>query len=76
MPILKLVVRKARNNVLRAILGGIDLIGARPLACPSTQKFGIRVKLITRYSYKIFYRIIDDAVVIIHIRHMSRRPWP
>jgi plasmid stabilization system protein ParE len=67
---------RGAQSVLRAILEGVDLIGARPLASPSTQRAGIRVKLITRYSYKIFYRIVDDTVVIIHIRHMSRRPWP
>jgi toxin ParE1/3/4 len=64
------------QNVLRAIFAGVDLIGKRPLASPQTQKPGIRVKLITRYRYKVFYRVADDAVVILHIRHMSQRPWP
>jgi len=37
----------------------------------------LRVKVMRRYGYKIFYRIVDgDTVEIMHIRHSSRRPWP
>ena len=33
-------------------------------------------KIVHRYSYKIFYSIMnDDMVEIIHVRHTSRRPW-
>ncbi len=67
---------RGAQNVLRAIYAGIDLIGTRPLAGTQTHKDGIRVKLITRYRYKIFYRVTSDAVIIVHIRHMSRRLWP
>jgi plasmid stabilization system protein ParE len=28
-----------------------------------------------RYSYKIFHRVRDDSVEIVHVRHASRRPW-
>jgi plasmid stabilization system protein ParE len=28
-----------------------------------------------RYPYKIFYRLRDDAVEILHIRHTARRAW-
>jgi plasmid stabilization system protein ParE len=37
---------------------------------------GIRVRIIGRYRYKIFYALAGDgAVEIIHIRHAARRPW-
>jgi plasmid stabilization system protein ParE len=36
---------------------------------------GIRVKILGRYRYKIFYRVDADAVEIIHVRHSARRPW-
>ena len=36
---------------------------------------GVRVLLLRRFPYKVFFRISDDAVVILHIRHMSRRAW-
>ncbi len=63
-------------NVLRAINSSIDKIAAWPLANPRTQDPDIRVKLETRYRYKIFYRVMEDAVVILHVRHRARQPWP
>jgi toxin ParE1/3/4 len=43
---------------------------------PVLQRPGVRVVLLVRYRYKVFYRVTGTAVRIIHIRHMSRRPWP
>jgi plasmid stabilization system protein ParE len=28
-----------------------------------------------RYPYKIFYRVADEAVEILHIHHAAREPW-
>jgi len=28
-----------------------------------------------RYPYRLYYRIREDEVWIVHIRHASRRPW-
>ena len=36
---------------------------------------GIHVVPLIRYPYKIFYRVLEDRVRILHIRHTSRRPW-
>ena len=63
------------SNVLNAINASIDSVGEWPLANPRTENPGIRVKIETRYRYKIFYRV-DDGVVILHVRHRSRQPWP
>jgi toxin ParE1/3/4 len=30
---------------------------------------------LVRYLFKIYYTTSDDAVVILHIRHTSRRAW-
>ena len=30
---------------------------------------------LVRYPFKIFYRVRDDTVRILHIRHASQRPW-
>jgi plasmid stabilization system protein ParE len=63
-------------NVVRAIYAGIQLIAERPYASRQSNDPEIRVKALPRYSYIIFYAIIDDAIVeIIHVRHTSRRPW-
>jgi plasmid stabilization system protein ParE len=40
-----------------------------------TQRPGVHVVPLVRYPYKIFYRVLDDRVRILHIRHTSRRPW-
>jgi toxin ParE1/3/4 len=63
-------------NVVRAIYAGIQLIAERPYASRQSDDPEIRVKVLPRYSYKIFYAVIDEATVeIIHVRHTSRRPW-
>jgi toxin ParE1/3/4 len=28
-----------------------------------------------RYPYRLYYRIRDNEVWIVHVRHTSRRPW-
>jgi toxin ParE1/3/4 len=62
-------------NVFRAFNAAIDLIEKHPLAAPPTSRPAIRVKVVTRYPYKIFYSVVDDGIVILHIRHTSRAPW-
>lgn len=36
---------------------------------------GVHVVSLGRYPYKIFYRVADDTVQILHIHHAARRPW-
>jgi toxin ParE1/3/4 len=62
-------------NVLRAIYAGIYLIAEQPHANQRTDDPDIRVKVMQRYRYKIFYSVLgNDAVEIIHVRHTARRP--
>lgn len=63
------------RNVLAAIADAIDSIAVRPLASPRTSDASVRVKILGRYRYKIFYSVAEDAVEIIHVRHSVRRPW-
>ena len=63
-------------NVLRAIYAGAQFIAEHPKKSQRTDNPMVRVKIVRRYRYKIFYRIIgNDIVEILHVRHMSRRPW-
>src|SRR5258707_14238810 len=39
------------------------------------QRPRTRVAPLVRYPYRIFYRVTDEAVEIVHIHHASRRPW-
>jgi plasmid stabilization system protein ParE len=41
----------------------------------SAKRPGVRVLPVGRYPYKIFYRVADEAVEILHIHHAAREPW-
>ena len=64
-------------NVLTAIYAAVEFIRRHPEATQGTRIEGVRAKLVQRYRFKIFYRVIesDEALEIIHIRRTSRRPW-
>ena len=36
------------------------------------QRLGVRVAPLVRYPYRIFYRLGDEAVEILHVQHTSR----
>ena len=62
--------------VERCIRGVIAHIAHWPeSARRSAKRAGVRVASIGRYPYKIFYRVTDDAVVILHIHHAAQQPW-
>ena len=63
------------DNVMRAIYAAIQFLAERPLASQATERPGIRVKIVRRYRFKIFYALSEQAVDIIHVRHSARRPW-
>ena len=63
------------RSVLRAIYASIQLIAETSLSYQRTDDPDIRAHVVRRYRYKIFYKVADDAVEIIHVRHTSRRPW-
>ena len=63
------------RNVLRAIHDAIAEIAEHPMAAPQTSDPVIRVKILGRYRYKIFYEASGDRIDILHIRHGARRPW-
>src|SRR5688572_21618271 len=53
----------------------ITRLGHRPQSAPQViNRPDVRVALVFRYPYKIFYRVRTDAIEILHIRHTARRP--
>jgi toxin ParE1/3/4 len=63
-------------NVLRAIYAGAQFISEHPQASQRTDNPMVRVKIVRRYRYKIFYRTVDHRTIeILHVRHTSRRSW-
>ena len=64
------------HNVLRALHDAIGQIARDPFSAAQTSDHALRVKVIGRYRYKIFYGVTDaDTVEIVHVRHTARRPW-
>ena len=54
----------------------ISHIGEYPQAAQRVaDRSGVHVMPLVPYPYKIFYRVFEDRVRILHIRHTSRRPW-
>jgi toxin ParE1/3/4 len=53
----------------------IDRISHAPESGPRvSQRSDVRVASAVRYPYRIFYRVREVKVDILHIRHTSRRP--
>lgn len=64
------------DNVLRSIHAAITSVASHPYSAERTSEPDIRVKVLGRYRYKIFYSVTDpETIEIIHIRHTARRPW-
>jgi addiction module RelE/StbE family toxin len=63
------------RNVMKGIREAVRLLRDQPYSGYETDHPGVRVKVVIRYPYKIFYRVRGDVVEIVHIRHTSRRPW-
>jgi addiction module RelE/StbE family toxin len=63
------------RNVMAALERTISLLQDQPHSGLRIATSDLRVMLVSRNRYKIFYRILDDAVELVHIRHTSRRPW-
>jgi toxin ParE1/3/4 len=63
------------RNVAASIREAVAQLGDQPHSGYRTNNPDVRVIFVVRYPYKIFYRVRDDAVEILHIRHTSRRAW-
>jgi plasmid stabilization system protein ParE len=51
-------------------------IGQWPESGPlSANREGVRIVPVGRYPYKIFYRVAQDALEILHIHHAAQKPW-
>jgi toxin ParE1/3/4 len=53
-------------------------IGKWPKSAPEVeQRPGVRVASLTPYPYRLFYRIADDRIEVLHVAHAARRdhPW-
>ena len=61
-------------RINRLIVQMINGLADFPEIGPAAD-FDARVLLVGRFPYRVFYRIRDQEIQILHIRHTSRRPW-
>jgi toxin ParE1/3/4 len=63
------------GSIGRRLEDVIDRICRIPEAAPRvSQRSQVRVVAVVRYPFRIFYRVREDRIDILHIRHTSRRP--
>jgi toxin ParE1/3/4 len=60
-------------NVLAAIKSSIDALAAFPKIGRSVDNAGHRALPVVHFPYVVFYRVASDEILILHIRHTSRR---
>jgi plasmid stabilization system protein ParE len=52
----------------------IDRLANFPELGPATDEPSVRVLPLTRYPYLIYYSLVGDDLVILHIRQAARKP--
>ncbi len=52
----------------------IDRLADFPFLGRATDEPGVRVLVLTRYPYLVFYAVTGNDVVILHVRHGAREP--
>ena len=60
-------------SIARAIRSTAVSLADQPLSGISTEDPAVRMRLVKKYRYKIFYTV-SDQIQILHIRHPSRGP--
>jgi toxin ParE1/3/4 len=36
---------------------------------------GVHMAVLVRYPFKMFYRVLEYRIRLLHVRHTSQRPW-
>ena len=62
-------------QVATSLRASTQFIAENPRGGIATRNSNLFVTIVPKYPYKIFYRLHDEVVEIVHIRHASRRPW-
>ncbi|MGK2922304.1 MAG: type II toxin-antitoxin system RelE/ParE family toxin [Methyloceanibacter sp.] len=66
---------RAAREVKAFIKERIARLAGNPRRSPLIRAFGVHAHWLGRYPYIIYYRIVEDEIWIIHIRHVAREPW-
>ena len=60
---------------MAAILAVVEFVRRHPHGAEKTNIPGVQGKVVKKYRFKVFYRVGDDLIEIVHVRHTSRRAW-
>ncbi len=66
--------QQGSRNVQIRILEKISMIAEQPGMGRMTRGGRLRRITATPYPYAVFYRVVDDTIEIIGVRHGARRP--
>jgi toxin ParE1/3/4 len=68
---------RAARRVAGLIKQRIGELSDNPYKAPKTDRGGLHVLWVKPFPYRVYYRVDseEEEVVIIHIRHTSRKPW-
>ncbi len=67
--------RTIADSIGQQLRSVIDRIARNPESAPRvSQRSQVRAATVVRYPFRIFYRVNDASIDILHIRHTSRRP--
>lgn len=67
---------EAIGPLQRHIEEAIGRLAVWPQLAPVVPELGtVRALSLSRFPYRIFYRVRRDAIEILHIRHTAREAW-
>ena len=66
---------KGALAIKQAIENSIKRLEDFPYSATATDAYDVRELIVPRRPYKVYYRVVEDEVWIVHIRHSARRPW-
>jgi len=65
----------AARDVASAIAGVLKTLSKWPMMGKATDEGDVRVAIVPRYSYRIFYRVEERTIFVIRVLHqMQDRP--
>ncbi len=63
----------AAERVRQHLKGRIDRLGRSPRPGITTSEPGVWILSPAQYPYRIYFTVTADAVIVLHVRHTSRR---
>jgi len=66
---------QAARRIIGRIVGRIRALEHNPYSGRRTDRGDLYTFWVAATTYRDFYRIDGEEVIIVHIRHTSRRPW-